>query len=208
MSTENKSFKKLILFIICYISYVSIYIARLNLTMAAPVFQEMGYLDAAQIGRMGSIFSVVYAAGRLINGGLADKVKPWIMICGGLVICGIASIFAGFLPPFMGMLLLWAANAYSQSMLWSSLLCVISASYDAETARKKVSYLVTTVAVGNILGIIVNTFFINSFGVAFAFVIPGAFCLVCSLFAFQYGQDFSQKGKERTAYSDVQAVRR
>lgn len=174
--------KKMWIFIICYLAYTSIYIARLNLSMASPELQNMKMLNKAEIGMLGSMFSVVYALGRMINGYIGDKQPPWIMISAGLLFAGISNIAIGMFPPFIGILLLWGVNAFSQSMLWSSVLKIVSSIYDEETAKKKTSYIVTSVAMGNILGILLNTAIINQFGVQYAFIIPGGLTLIfCAL---------------------------
>ncbi len=176
MNLSNK--RKLLILILTYLAYVSIYVGRLNLTQAAPVFKADNILTQTQIGLLGSIFSGIYAFGRLINGGLSDRISPYIMIGSGLALSAFGNICIGFLPPFAAMLVLWGINAYAQSMLWSSVIKTLSLMYDAEKAKKKASVMVTSVATGNILGIILNTAFINSSGVAFAFFIPGLITLV------------------------------
>lgn len=45
-----------LLFLVAYFAYASIYIARLNLTVASPVMQSEKLMNAAQIGTMGGIF--------------------------------------------------------------------------------------------------------------------------------------------------------
>ena len=42
--------KKNLIFAIVYLAYTAIYIARLNLSVATPVFVDFGIADAAQIG--------------------------------------------------------------------------------------------------------------------------------------------------------------
>ncbi len=59
-----------LIFLICYLAYIGIYVARLNLSMASPEMVKLGIADTAQIGILGSVFSVIYACGRLINGSL------------------------------------------------------------------------------------------------------------------------------------------
>lgn len=169
--------KKLI-FIITYIAYTAIYIARVNLSIAGPGLRELEIINEAQLGFLAGIFSTVYSVGRLLNGGLSDKKAPWVMLTTGLLVSSAANIFIGFLPPYIGIFLLWTTNAYAQSMLWSSVLCVVSALYEKKEAKKKTSLMVTSVAMGNILGIIINTFFISAFGVRFAFIVPGVLTLV------------------------------
>ncbi len=175
---KNKS----IIFLICYIAYTSIYVARLNLSIASPELIASNVLNVAQVGFMGSAFSVIFAIGRFINGALSDRVPPYVMISSGLILAGISNIAISFLPPVWGIILFWAVNAFAQSMLWSSVLCIVSTLYDEETAKKKTSYMVTSVATGNIIGIILNTYIITKIGVSFAFIIPGAITLIMSTF--------------------------
>lgn len=178
MKMKNKS----IIFLIAYLAYTSIYVARLNLSIASPELIASNVLNVAQVGFMGSAFSVIFAIGRFINGALSDRVPPYVMISSGLALAGISNIAISFLPPVWGIILFWGVNAFAQSMLWSSVLCIVSTLYDEETAKKKTSYMVTSVATGNIIGIILNTYIVTKIGVSFAFIIPGAITLIMSTF--------------------------
>ena len=172
--------KNRLAFLICYLSYTAIYVARLNLSMAAPALRDMCMLTEFQLGLLGSVFSIVYAVGRLLVGAVSDRRPPFVLICTGLLLCGASNLAVGLFPPFIGILLLWGVNAFAQSMLWSSVLCVISESYDPETAKKKTALMATAVASGNILGILVNLFLIETLGVRWAFLIPGAVTLAAA----------------------------
>ena len=177
---KNKS----LIFAVCYISYTLIYVARLNLSMAAPQLKNVGMLSAAQIGLLGSVFFVVYAVGRLINGALSERFPARNMIAGGLLLGAMANIFFGFLPPFAALTVLWGVNAYAQSMLWSSVLKTVGAVYGENRAQKMSAYMVTSVATGNIAGIIIAMLLIRFFGAAAAFILPGALLAVSAAAAF------------------------
>ena len=170
--------KQRLIFTILYLAYTSIYIARINLSMAGPELINLNLIDTVQLGALGSVFSTLYSFGRLINGGISDRTPPYIMLTTGLAVAGISNLLIGFFPPFIGIFILWTANAYAQSMLWSSVLCVVSSIYEKEVAKKKTSLMVTSVATGNILAIIVSTFLIQKLGVAYAFIIPGLITLI------------------------------
>ena len=117
--------KRKIIYLLCYLAYSSIYIARVNLTMANPSLVEAGILNTVQIGALGGVFSAMFALGRLFNGILSDKAPPFAMISSGLAICAVSNILVGFFPPFIGIFLLWTANAYAQSMLWGSMISMM-----------------------------------------------------------------------------------
>lgn len=173
----NNNRKKLI-FAVIYLAYTSIYIARINLSMAGPALNELSIVNTVQLGLLGSVFSCIYASGRLFNGIIGDKAAPWIMLTSGLTVAGISNVLIGFLPPLAAIFVLWGANAYAQSMLWSSVLCVVSGMYNPAEAKRKTTVMVTSTAVGNIISIILNTCLITAFGVRFAFIVPGALTLV------------------------------
>lgn len=173
----------LIIFLVFYIAYVSIYIARLNLSMASPGLMEAGLSDD-RYGFIGTIFLVVYAVGRLVNGIISDKVQPWIMICTGLCLVGISNITISFFRPFIAFCILWGINAFGQSMLWSSILRLISEVYEPSVAKLKISYMVTTVALGNVIGILLGTFTIEKFGLNAAFYVPALISLTLAVIIF------------------------
>ena len=169
------------IFLVCYLAYLFIYVARLNLSMAAPGLKELQVLSMEQIGLLGSAFSVVYACGRLLSGILSDRVAPWKMISAGLLLCGVSNLCFSFFPPFAAILLLWSVNALAQSMLWGSILRILSAIYPPAESKKRASYMATTVASGNLVGILLNSALISRFGLSWAFLIPGGITLVLSL---------------------------
>ncbi len=180
MSNRRNTF----IFIICYLAYTAVYINRLNLSIASPALLASAILSKTQIGLLGSVFSLVFSVGRLVNGYISDRKSPKFMLVLGLSAVGVSNIIIGITPSFGSMLVLWSVNAYAQSMLWSSLLRIISAAYPLEIAKKKSSLLVTSVAVGNIAGILVNTFLVNSFGMQYAFLIPGVTTLIFGYLIF------------------------
>ena len=170
-----------LIFLLCYVSYVAIYAARLNLSMASPEMIEAGMLTKVEYGFIGSVFFVTYACGRLLNGVIGDRTAPWVMISVGLLLTGLANTLIGVFPTYVVILIFWCVNAYAQSMLWSSLLRCMTGLYGKEIANKKVPVLVSSVSVGNIVGIILSTWMVDSFGVRAAFLIPGAMTVVLGL---------------------------
>lgn len=186
--------KEKYVFLIMYLSYVSIYAARVNLSVAGPCLKEMGNLDSAKIGFLGSAFSTIYAFGRVFNGSIGDTAPPYKMIVSGLVAAGISNVIAGTLPSYSGLLLLWSINAYAQSMLWSSILYTVTYLYGDDKVKTKTSLMVTSVAVGNIFGIVLNTFLITTFGVSYAFAVPGAVTLILGAAAFIFMKHIPNTG--------------
>ena len=189
------------IFLVCYAAYLFIYVARLNLSIAAPDLKAIGVLNTEQIGLLGGIFSVVYACGRLLSGILSDRHAPWKMISIGLVLCGLSNIGFGLFPPFYAILLLWGINAIAQSMLWGSILRILSLIYPEDVAKKRAAYMATTSAAGNLVAILLNTELINRFGIAWAFLVPGSITVTISLLVVLYTRHIHSPVQERTSQS-------
>lgn len=97
MKLSIKNTSRLIFWVV-YLAYTSIYVARINLSMAGPELISGGVLDTVQLGLLGSVFSTVFASGILINGGLSDKTPPWVMLTSGLALAGLSNLFVSFFP--------------------------------------------------------------------------------------------------------------
>lgn len=182
MLTEKR---KNLIYLITYIGYASIYISRINLSMAGPDLKAAGILTTAQLGFLGTAFSVVYALGRLFNSMRADGVEPRTMIGTGLLFTGLAGIGVGMLPPYGGILLLWCVNAFAQSMLWSSVLRIVHALYDGSDRQiSRLSFVASTVASGQVAGILLALFLLGRLGLRWAFLLPGLFTLLAGVTVF------------------------
>ncbi len=173
--------KAVLIFIVCYVAYMTTYIARQSLSVAAAPLKELLIMDSAQIGTLGSIFSVVYSCGRLINGRLGDKIHPSAMIALGLSLIGVSNFGFSFFPPFVFCAVLWAVNAYGQSMLWGSMLVVMSHTFKKEKLSKVMALYGTVVSFGTVAGVFVATGAINISGVNAAFLTPCVIALVIAV---------------------------
>lgn len=176
--------KKRLIYLIVYLAYTSIYISRVNLSVSETALEALSLFDAAGYGLISGLFSTVYSAGRLVNGRIGDKAPPWLMMTVGLGFAGAANIAIGFLPPYIGVLLLWCTNAYAQSMLWSSVLCVVSSIYNGPHLKRMTSLMVTAVAGGNIMAILLGGWLIRAIGVEAAFLIPGSLNILLGVAVF------------------------
>lgn len=167
-------------FWLLYVSYAAIYVARINLSIASPSMRSEGIISAAELGFMGSIFSIIYACGRLFNGFLGDRVAPKILIFTGLIFTGASNLLIGILPMYVLILGLWCLNAFGQSMLWSAVLRTISSIYGASANRKN-SILGTSISLGNVVGILLCNWLVSNYEFQLAFVIPGVLTMLCGL---------------------------
>lgn len=158
---------------ICTIAYVSIYLARHNLSIAAPILTDNGHMTVMEIGLMGSIFFIVYAAGRFVNGYFSDLISPKKLLAGGLALVSVSNICIGLLPPAAVIISLWGVNAAAQSLLWGPSLRLVNEAYkDSPRSRLTAVILSTSIGAGSLLAILVSSL-LTGIGLWSLFAVPG-----------------------------------
>ena len=81
--------------IICFLSYLAVYLARNILSTVTPQMQSQGFSKEA-IGAASSVYFITYAFGQLINGAIGDKIKPKYMMSFGLALAGVSNFLFSF----------------------------------------------------------------------------------------------------------------
>ena len=106
-----------LLFAVCWLSYFSAYLGRLNFTACIAAINEAENLSKLELGRVSSAFFVCYGGAQLFSGLLADRLRPRLLVAVGLL--GGAAVNLGMaLSSTAGqMAVLWAANGLLQSLV-------------------------------------------------------------------------------------------
>ena len=64
-----------LLFAVCWLSYFSAYLGRLNFTACIAAINEAENLSKLELGRVSSAFFVCYGGAQLFSGLLADRLR-------------------------------------------------------------------------------------------------------------------------------------
>jgi len=130
-ATQKKYYNKLrwSTFLAGTIGYSLYYVARTSLNVVKKPILESGALDAHQLGMIGSALLFTYAAGKFVNGFLADHSNIKRFMAAGLGVSAIANLLVGMLGFsfnngmaitsfmfFLAFAILWGINGWSQSM--------------------------------------------------------------------------------------------
>lgn len=114
---RRDQWKMLFVTMFCYLFF---YTGRHNFGWAARGIAKELDISFQQVGWISFAMLMGYAIGQLINGNLADRLSPKLMIVtgGGLsILCNLAISFA---DSYTIILVLWTLNGYFQSMAWGS----------------------------------------------------------------------------------------
>lgn len=103
-------------FVSATVGYSIYYVCRLSLSVVkAPLVQE-GVLTESQLGLVGSGLFYAYAAGKFVNGFLADRANINRFLSIGLFGTAFINLLLGFSPGFAAFAAVWLLNGWFQSM--------------------------------------------------------------------------------------------
>lgn len=116
----------LLLGILCAFSYVGVYLMRYMLGAATPNMVESGAATREYLAVMASLYSIVYAAGNVVNGFIGERVKAKYLSGGGLFIAGLCMLALPYLVPTVGAWALYGAAAFCLSAVYNPLIKIIA----------------------------------------------------------------------------------
>ncbi|MBR2857560.1 MAG: MFS transporter [Bacteroidales bacterium] len=110
------------------LGYSLYYVCRTSLNVMKQPIIDSGFLNATQLGLIGACLYWAYAAGKFVNGFLADHSNIKKFMATGLIVSAVANFIMGILGMssgaagiassvmFVAFAVIWAINGWSQSM--------------------------------------------------------------------------------------------
>lgn len=178
-----KDYKKSKLLIIAlWLVYAASYFIRTCYAASIAGIVEEGVFSKGQVGLIGTAFFICYGVGQLISGLLGDKVNPFAMIIFGSASGAVSCFAMAFADNLILMLIIWAANGFFQSMLWSPILRIYSESVDKDLSKKAILHIALSLPVGTICAYLISTVIIKYCNWKYVFVCGGICILTASFF--------------------------
>ena len=149
-----------VLIILCWIVYTCSYIGKLN--YAANINQVMSYysISHADAGLVSTLFFFSYGIGQVLNGIWCKKYNLRWIVFASLAVSAATNLLIAVSPSFELIKYLWVINGFSLSMLWPSLIRLLSETLPTEDMARASVIMGTTTATG--------TFFIYGLSAVFA----------------------------------------
>ncbi len=116
-----------------------------------------GLLDKSFGGVISSSYLVFYGAGQFINGRLGVRVSPKIMVAIGLLGSGCANLLMGSMSNRYVFLIVWAANGFFNSMLWSPIIRIFTDWMTQSQRLKAGANISLTIPVGMTLSYVISS---------------------------------------------------
>ena len=165
---------------VLWATYGSFYFCRINLAAALPgIEQEFGYTKS-QMANVLIALKIAYGIGQFVNGQLADRVSPRLMLSIGMVMSAGLNVWFGTGAAIWFFGFVWALNGYSQSFGWTPTMRVAANWLPPQVRGKSIGIIGTGYMVGASLAYVVSGFAADSrlFGWRGALYVPSAILLV------------------------------
>ena len=103
-------------------AYIGVYLCRKNLTVAVPILQSGWGLDKQQVGIIGSVSTIAYAAGKFLFGPVTDRLGGRAALIGSMVLTALFGAAGGLAPSLLALTLLYSASRLGGSASWGAML--------------------------------------------------------------------------------------
>ena len=143
----------------CWLVYTIAYIARNTYSASIVTLTGAGGgLTKDTAGLIGTCYFVCYGTGHLINGILADRISPVIMIVTGLLGTTACNLLMPAITPTVWlMIVVWSANGFLQAMLWSPIINLLSRTISPKIRQRALVLISTTVPIGTMLAYLITS---------------------------------------------------
>ncbi len=154
---ESKFSTSVWIYVVCFLVYSCGYIARVNYSTAVESMQTAGVMDASLAGTISAVYFISYAVGQVINGALADKKSPFVLVLIGLILIVAANLAMALASaPAVLLAVWWCVNGFGQSMLWAPIFFIMSNVLNPRLRVKAIALITLTTPVGKVSGYLLS----------------------------------------------------
>ena len=149
---ENRKILKndTLLILLCWIVYTCSYLGKLGYSANIAQIEEKFAVSHSAAGLVGTLFFFAYGVGQIVNGILCKKYNIRLVVFFCLLVSGLMNILVAIMKDFNYIKYFWLINGASLSILWPSLIRLLSETLDKGSISKAVVVMGTTVAVGTV----------------------------------------------------------
>ena len=171
------------LFLIGWAVYFCTYMGRLN--YPAVMSELIGtYMSKSAAGWISTVFLIAYALGQLINGTLAEKWSPRLMVACGIFGAGVLNLLFPLTRSYTLWLLLRFLTGFCMSMVWPSLLNAMIRLMKDEDKLAYTVHISSSIAAGTLGSYLSSSALLKWFSWKETFFFPGLLLLAIGVLWF------------------------
>ena len=142
---------RLALTALLFVGYAGYYLGRVTVPVALPLIGEAFGYSNAQLGLVLSVYFAVYAASKLVNGFLGDRIGGKAMFFIGLFGSVLMNAVFGFNRELFLFVAVWGVNAYFQTMGWLALMPIMARWYPSRESGRVMGLMSISYQLGDFL---------------------------------------------------------
>ena len=183
---EKFSAYQIKIFLFCWGAYTCAYLNRVNMSIAIPgISADLG-ISITETGLIAGSFLWTYAIGQLINGWLGDKIPSRYMIGIGLSISALCNFVFSLTDNYYIMIIVWAMNGISQSMLWAPIVHTLSMNFSGNRLMRVSFGMSFTLVFGYLISWTSSSILQSIFNWRMIFLIPSLIVMVFCVIWFSF----------------------
>lgn len=175
-----------------FIGYALYYFTRKSFTFAMPGLIADLHFDKAQLGMLGSIFSIAYGISKFTSGMLSDCSSPRYFMAMGLMLTGVCNICFGFSSSLLLFAIFWGFNGWFQGFGAPPCIRFLTQWYSHTERGSWWSTWSTSHNVGSFTIPWIVGWSLTYLGWRYALYIPGCICILGGLFLMNRLRDTPQ----------------
>lgn len=142
---------RLALTALLFVGYAGYYLGRVTVPVALPLIGEAFEFSNAQTGLILSVYFGVYAASKLVNGFLGDRIGGKAMFFIGLFGSVLMNAAFGFGRELFLFVVIWGVNAYFQTMGWLAVMPIMARWYPSRESGRVMGLMSISYQLGDFL---------------------------------------------------------
>lgn len=147
MNEKRKSPSTEIL-LLCWLAYTSAYLGRYSYNSNITAIMDSFGVSHSDAGLVTTCFFFAYGIGQVINGMLCKRYNKKQMVILALLTSALVNLAVFLGAPFFLLKYLWILNGALQSVLWPTLICILSQALPKAELKRSVIVMSTTVPIG------------------------------------------------------------
>lgn len=141
------------IFLLSWLGYAAYYFPRNAFSAAKVGILEEGAMSREALGLLDSAYLAAYAVGQFVWGALAERYGTRVVIAGGMVMAGVATIFMGVIPALWLFLPLMIVQGLGQSTGWAAFSKNIASFFTTRVRGRAMGFFSTSYAFGGLVAV-------------------------------------------------------
>jgi len=164
--------------------YGFLYTCRLGLSIVKKPLIDGGIFTVEELGMIGAALFYGYAAGKLLNGFLADYIKPRFFFSASILLAALINLAMGFSTLLWVSISLWALNGWFQGAAAPAAVISITNWFGLHERGRRYGIWSASHAIGEGITFYFIAAIVAGYGWRYGYITPGIICIAVAAWVF------------------------